>query len=285
MVCMAGLSSRRKGFTLIELLVVIAIIAILAAILFPVLARARDAANTSKCVSNLRQFALAMNMYLTDNDEQFHKGSDLVSAAGNGLGATSQINGWDDWPWFYGPYMKNADILDCPSSPSDVKVLREIDWAVKQGGLAYAKYDGNYGYNYSGLTRDQGTPARSVSELEFASEVYAFMDMGDSATRPLPTGGSDNTIFGLFEDFDVNRNCDVEQKRTYTKENGFRHIKATNVVFADGHVNRQHWSKVFDRKADNVAPWMINWHDCNGDCPPYQQYVGRGRCFDPDMLP
>jgi len=61
-------STRRKGFTLIELLVVIAIIAILAAILFPVFARARAQARKTRCISNLRQIGLAMNMYCTDTE-------------------------------------------------------------------------------------------------------------------------------------------------------------------------------------------------------------------------
>ena len=60
---------RRHGFTLIELLVVIAIIAILAAILFPVFARARESARTSACNSNLRQLGLAAHMYASDYDE------------------------------------------------------------------------------------------------------------------------------------------------------------------------------------------------------------------------
>ena len=62
---------RRKGFTLIELLVVIAIIAILAAILFPVFARARENARKSNCLSNLKQLGNGMMMYVQDYDECF----------------------------------------------------------------------------------------------------------------------------------------------------------------------------------------------------------------------
>ena len=61
---------KRRGFTLIELLVVIAIIAILAAILFPVFARAREKARQTSCLSNLKQVGLASNMYLQDYDER-----------------------------------------------------------------------------------------------------------------------------------------------------------------------------------------------------------------------
>src|SRR5437762_3834341 len=65
------MSSRKRGFTLIELLVVIAIIAILAAILFPVFAQARESARKTSCLSNVRQLGTAYQMYLQDYDELF----------------------------------------------------------------------------------------------------------------------------------------------------------------------------------------------------------------------
>jgi len=88
----------RRGFTLIELLVVIAIIAILAAMLFPVFARAREKARQASCLSNVKQICLAMMMYLDDNDEQFVS----VDAV---------------YRWYVPmyPYVKNADIFFCPS--------------------------------------------------------------------------------------------------------------------------------------------------------------------------
>src|SRR5687768_11614878 len=66
---------KRRGFTLIELLVVIAIIAILAAILFPVFAQARESARTSSCLSNVKQIGLSVKMYATDYDEHFPMGT------------------------------------------------------------------------------------------------------------------------------------------------------------------------------------------------------------------
>src|SRR5213593_4773688 len=66
-----GISCRRAGFTLIELLVVVAIIAILAAILFPVFAQARDKARQTSCTSNMKQLGTAMMMYVQDYDESY----------------------------------------------------------------------------------------------------------------------------------------------------------------------------------------------------------------------
>ena len=72
--------TRKRGFTLIELLVVIAIIAILAAILFPVFAKAREKARQTSCLSNLRQIGTAILSYAQDNDEQYPFGENFAGA-------------------------------------------------------------------------------------------------------------------------------------------------------------------------------------------------------------
>lgn len=97
---------ERRGFTLIELLVVIAIIAILAAILFPVFAKAREAARKTTCTSNLKQLSLAMAMYRTDYDSQF-------PFAGWFDTGTCSTNDWQNSIF---PYVKNKGAYHCPSS-------------------------------------------------------------------------------------------------------------------------------------------------------------------------
>jgi prepilin-type N-terminal cleavage/methylation domain-containing protein/prepilin-type processing-associated H-X9-DG protein len=124
---------RQRGFTLIELLVVIAIIAILAAILFPVFAQAKESAKQIQCMSNMRQIAIASRMYCTDNDDQFfpaaryepmtgfadqqmwigydnNNGPDNVAYAGDvSLPAINPIR-----PGLIDPYLKNEAIKRCP---------------------------------------------------------------------------------------------------------------------------------------------------------------------------
>ncbi|HLK57544.1 MAG TPA: DUF1559 domain-containing protein [Chthonomonadaceae bacterium] len=98
-----------KAFTLIELLVVIAIIAILAAILFPVFAQAREKARQTSCLSNTKQLGLAILQYVQDYDETFPK-----SHGNNGKSAPNFDIWSDSWAVVVQPYIKNYDVLRCP---------------------------------------------------------------------------------------------------------------------------------------------------------------------------
>ncbi|MCD6351804.1 MAG: DUF1559 domain-containing protein [Armatimonadetes bacterium] len=99
----------RRGFTLIELLVVIAIIAILAAILFPVFARAREKARQTSCLSNVKQLALGMMMYVQDYDERFP-----VFGPAWGTNPSPPGTGVSWWQGIY-PYVKNYQLYVCPN--------------------------------------------------------------------------------------------------------------------------------------------------------------------------
>jgi prepilin-type N-terminal cleavage/methylation domain-containing protein/prepilin-type processing-associated H-X9-DG protein len=148
--------SSRRGFTLIELLVVIAIIAVLAAILFPVFAQAREKARQASCTSNLRQIGLAFAQYSIDYDERLPDRRDLKASLPGGYMP------WNNWPtsdprggWailVLDPYVKNAGIWSCPSIAGSalgesVQVLQRINttanapmsrywlWRFDRGGL------------------------------------------------------------------------------------------------------------------------------------------------------
>jgi prepilin-type N-terminal cleavage/methylation domain-containing protein/prepilin-type processing-associated H-X9-DG protein len=108
------MSFRRRGFTLIELLVVIAIIAILAAILFPVFAQAREKARQTSCLSNLKQQGTATYMYTQDYDETFPLALYIASQPSGPCGFVS----YDALI----PYQKNADVQRCPSDSTPLNV-------------------------------------------------------------------------------------------------------------------------------------------------------------------
>jgi prepilin-type N-terminal cleavage/methylation domain-containing protein/prepilin-type processing-associated H-X9-DG protein len=119
---------RRPAFTLIELLVVIAIIAILAAILFPVFAMAREKARMSACISNMRQIGTSLMMYVQDYDEtypycRFHQNLNLGSTAKPGTDKGVVI---DSWRNAILPYLKNVDVLGCPSNPWSRSVAGQL---------------------------------------------------------------------------------------------------------------------------------------------------------------
>jgi prepilin-type N-terminal cleavage/methylation domain-containing protein/prepilin-type processing-associated H-X9-DG protein len=111
--------SKQRGFTLIELLVVIAIIAILAAILFPVFARAREKARQASCQSNLKQIGLAAQMYAQDYDERYCPNSLVAPPHANEFHGAGGLRTW--WYELLNPYIKNTQVWICPSMTPDYR--------------------------------------------------------------------------------------------------------------------------------------------------------------------
>ncbi|MEN6548124.1 MAG: DUF1559 domain-containing protein [Armatimonadia bacterium] len=197
----------RRGFTLIELLVVIAIIAILAAILFPVFAKAREKARQSSCLSNLKQIGLGVLQYTQDYDERFPiywrdqiqtdasmPGAKFTTSSG-AAGAGGYKTSWMD---FVTPYIKNNQVFVCPS-------------AVLQSPTAPS-----YGYNR--MVHNSGGTPRTLGEIVRPAEIILNLDYA--------------SIYGVyanpgeyiqFRDGAATPNCVCP------------HNDGTNVTFCDGH--------------------------------------------------
>jgi prepilin-type N-terminal cleavage/methylation domain-containing protein/prepilin-type processing-associated H-X9-DG protein len=151
---------RSRGFTLIELLVVIAIIAILAAILFPVFARAREMARKASCTSNLKQVALGVGMYAQDYDEvtppNFWDGGTGVPAYAIPFHQRTMAH-------MIQPYTKNVGIFRCPSvTPGGL--------SPSTPGATYVQIQGNT-YSYNNFAAN--TP---LANIQFPADTFIAMD-------------------------------------------------------------------------------------------------------------
>ena len=212
----------RRGFTLIELLVVIAIIAILAAILFPVFAKAREKARQTSCLSNVKQMTLGILQYTQDYDEKLVPG--LVYAYGAGYGPVSNSSSFLDsrtgFDLIY-PYVKNAQIFVCPST---------------EGGSGYSR---NYGFNSAVCVDARYYAPISLSTLRSPAECFLALDAGpymcayDDITDP---SGSFWYIPGTANGRDpAALSPALTNAAAVSDFKSGRHNQGVNVALADGH--------------------------------------------------
>lgn len=217
-----------KGFTLIELLVVIAIISILAAILFPVFARARENARRSSCMSNLKQISLGIFQYTQDYDEKFPIHND----------SSKTPSGYGGWSVLLDPYLKSTQILQCPSdsstAPTTPNAVGYTDYAIN----LTLSYDGSAarGLSLAALTY----PAQTVSLCEDQGTVggtarslghFWSSGNGDSTNATAPVAG-----FATF------------------RGAADRHLDGANFAFADGHV------KWYRSSSSTRSAAVYNWN-------------------------
>lgn len=170
---MSRIHSRIRAFTLIELLVVIAIIAILAAILFPVFAQAREKARQTSCLSNMKQMALAHMMYVQDYDEMFVLATNEFNPNDNGATAPTRLY---DITWLRPtePYIKNFNIFVCPSTRA----------ANEPTATANPDEAGAYTGRISALTRrgpiwDYGMPSRARAYMGGGTDIMNYVNEFD----------------------------------------------------------------------------------------------------------
>ncbi len=166
--------TSRKAFTLIELLVVIAIIAILAAILFPVFAQAKESAKRTACLSNSKQQGVALNMYMTDSDGV------VPPAYEYHLDGTY----FDVWQQLM-PYTKNKDIFYCPDRSQqscEPYADRCLGYGFNWGPLQTftpGDFEGGLMNAYDVEDEWEGAVGRSESEVQAPADMFAFTDTHD----------------------------------------------------------------------------------------------------------
>jgi prepilin-type N-terminal cleavage/methylation domain-containing protein len=252
-------SVRKPAFTLIELLVVIAIIAILAAILFPVFAQARDKARQATCVSNMKQIGLAMNMYVQDYDETFPilPWNGQVFGAGFDATALPYVTRFT-WIAQYQPYIKNKQVWVCPSDPNPKHgniyspapsiwgIPTPNSYAVNAELHPYVATPGQEASCDGCPWVNNGRP-RTLAGIPSPAATYAVADSSRNIMEPwwIDVGprfsnwerfyARDNTGGGLSCKNYPGR-CD--------QTNIKRHLEGSVLVYADGHAKWQRWQNI-----------------------------------------
>lgn len=236
---------NKRGFTLIELLVVIAIIAILAAILFPAFAKARESARRASCSSNLKQIGISMMQYSQEYDERVVPGTVYGSVSATGTA----------WMGLLQPYLKSTQIFSCPSD-SDTSVTGSMpasgDWLVDM-----PHFHTSYGYCvYIGGSPNPDpvsfpdvprggislasimSPATTVMVAETGSRINASQDSLQWETKPGAFGLSDATATASGVPSSINYNVAAPIAR---------HLETCNVLWCDGHVKALRIEKFYNR--------------------------------------
>lgn len=254
---------KKSGFTLIELLVVIAIIALLAAILFPVFARARENARRSSCQSNMKQLGLGFLQYIQDFDEKYPIG--VHAQPFSSYGTTSYTGvGWGVRVY---PYIKSTQIYRCPSDSSRPR----SDYSDVVNGTTYFPKVVSYAFN-SALCQltNAGGIDRAVSALNSSAKTVMLFEVANCSgqidrpdfyerdTVSPASFGMPGTIHGkdyggggnwgwyatgfmggrggtvVADPFDINDGT-LSGLGNFQYSEG-RHLEGSNFLMADGHV-------------------------------------------------
>lgn len=244
-------TTQKRGFTLIELLVVIAIIAILAAILFPVFARARENARRTSCLSNLKQIGLGIMQYTQDYDERYmphlrgtttsvwgdpgtyaktpcgtgEPCSTFVVSNGSTDNQPGNVNGrWITWMDIVFPYVKSVNLFVCPSARVPASM--------------------SYAYNYQAMTlwaTSSRFAGNSLAAIEKPAEMIMVLDW--------------NTKYGFGNNGPTHYTAQLNFPATTNQgpQVVAPHLEGTVITFADGHAK---WYNRTNALLTNAASWQ-----------------------------
>jgi prepilin-type N-terminal cleavage/methylation domain-containing protein/prepilin-type processing-associated H-X9-DG protein len=285
--------NQSKAFTLIELLVVIAIIAILAAILFPVFAQAREKARAISCLSNQKQLGLAYMMYIQDYDEQFPLAFGVTAAgawrAGNyipvppnwrpGSSASYIDHGNISFSGSIYPYMKNYDIFTCPSA-AELQVVATTG-AIVPPRKTSISYNGLlHSYAQAGMTSPADVILSWEGDGKAATLGFAFAN--PQLNCPTPNAPC------VYQPR-ANGACATGNGGTgsYYTSNGsyWIHSQGVNINFADGHAK---WRRLGAQLAPAATNFNIDPNTAyrpNGTAASYWWNGCHAWLFRPDFTP
>lgn len=277
------MKSRRNAFTLIELLVVIAIIAILAAILFPVFAQAKESAKRTQCVSNAKQMGLALMMYAGDNDDKFMHRPD------------------NDWPWspdpndggfitwydWIAPYTKARLLRTCPGYGGKFPI--PDFWGVNRA------VDTNYIINYDVIGDYEDAARASISNIESPANTLTVAESSSGFTWFAGNEGWNiwtcadmimNSVIGTTRYPGAHHNKQLLAPDCSTTENrrNCRNITSSGGVArqypaftgqvtgigADGHAKSMKMSNILPRKIDTTTNKIIQPYWAGMSCDVHQ---------------
>ncbi len=226
----------RRGFTLIELLVVVGILAVLAAILFPVFARAREKARQASCLSNVRQLLVGLHMYASDNDDFLPRHCPCCPHYTGTAPNLVYFHGC--WAAQIYPYVKNSQVFACPSARDS-----PMSGQLSAAGGNFPAVSRGYGFNL-------GLDYRLMGQVRFPADCFALADSnnydGTDPTRDCcPTGFIGPTPRGPGC-------CAVKAPFGHVSQ---RHNEGANVGYVDGHAK---WLKFSEAAFGNTSTTR-NW--------------------------